>query len=156
MFELVLSRKPSAKGQLFTEGELWLGRVKLCDTLEPMNRCLFSSMSADVIRRSKVSGFTAVPYGTYQVRLMPSPKFSAKFFYKRLGGLLPRLVAVPGFEGVLIHCGNTVADTRACILVGTRVGEGVLGSSRSAFQLLMRSVFRKAESKGESVFLTIQ
>lgn len=156
MIELILKRRPASKGQNFTEGQLYWGASKICDTLEPRNRGLLQSEGADVCRRKKVRGTTAIPYGVYEVKLMPSPKFGGRPFYKSLGGKLPRLLAVPAFDGVLIHCGNTVADTSACILVGVRVGSGVLGNSRITFRELMKSVFRLAEKKGESVRIRIE
>jgi hypothetical protein len=32
--------------------------------------------------------------------------------------LLPRLLNVPGFDGILIHRGNTENDSSGCIIVG--------------------------------------
>ena len=156
MIILTLKRSSAPRGQNFTEGQLYWGAAKICDTLEPRNRGLLQSYGADKCRRLKVRGSTAIPYGTYEVKLMPSPKFGSRPFYKRLGGKLPRLLAVPAFDGVLIHCGNTVADTSACILVGVRVGSGVLGNSRTTYRELLRSVFRAAEKKGESVRIRIE
>jgi hypothetical protein len=52
---------------------------------------------------------TAIPTGTYKVIVNISPAKQR---------LLPRLLDVPGFEGILIHRGNTDADSSGCILVG--------------------------------------
>ncbi|MDR0680490.1 MAG: DUF5675 family protein [Dysgonamonadaceae bacterium] len=49
------------------------------------------------------------PRGTYRMVVNVSPS------KKRL---LPRLLNVPGFEGILIHRGNTEDDSSGCIIVG--------------------------------------
>lgn len=54
----------------------------------------------------KVQNKTAIPYGRYKVSLdVVSPKFSQYPFYTEVcGGKLPRLLDVPGFSGILLHC----------------------------------------------------
>lgn len=98
-----IARKPS-----YTIGKLFVDGVYFCDTLEDTDR-LDKGMNLDEIKAKKIPSQTAIPEGTYKVIVNTSPKF------KRL---LPRLVNVPGYEGVLIHRGNTAADTAGCILVG--------------------------------------
>ena len=60
----------------------------------------------------KVWGDTAIPAGTYTVRVRYSNRFKKD---------LPGIENVPGFDGVLIHGGNTKLDTHGCILVGTQL-----------------------------------
>ena len=77
-----------------------------------LNGRLFSYTLEDVVRAPgarKVKHETAIPAGTYRVTLEMSPRF------KRL---LPRLHNVPGFDGILLHSGNTAADSSGCILLG--------------------------------------
>lgn len=90
------------KGPEYTIGKMYLDGKYFCDTLEDPVRELKST-------KDKVYGDTAIPAGTYKVILNQSPRF------KRV---LPRLLDVPYFEGVLIHRGNTSKDTHGCILVG--------------------------------------
>lgn len=97
------------------------GECLICDTIEPPVR-----------RPSEfVRGSTAVPAGLYRLALSPSPKF---------GRLLPLLVGVPGMTGVRIHRGNTVADTRGCILPGRYVGEGRVVESTPREKELVRMI----------------
>ena len=53
------------------------------------------------------------------------------------GRKLPRLVNVPGYEGVLIHVGNTADDTSGCLLVGRNKVVGKVTESTATFVELM-------------------
>ena len=106
MTKLLLKRIARKAG--YTIGKLYIDGAYFCDTLEDTDR-LNKGMTAAELAAKKIPGQTAIPEGTYKVIVNVSPKF------KRL---LPRLVNVPGYEGVLIHRGNTPADTAGCILVG--------------------------------------
>lgn len=156
MVELFLRRQSAPVGARYTPGGLFLGSVRLCDTIEPKNRGLRCGMAESQMRQIKVAGSTAIPYGRYEVRLSASARFSGRPFYKRLGGRLPLLLAVPCFSGVFIHVGNTFADTRGCILVGRAVGGGVLADSQKTFRRLMSDVFKHYERRGEVVRLTVE
>ena len=76
-------------------------------------------MSLEEIKKKKVYGETAIPTGTYKVDVNTiSPKFKSRTWAKPYGGKLPRLIDVPGYEGVLIHAGNKAEDSLGCVLVG--------------------------------------
>ena len=60
----------------------------------------------------KVWGDTAIPEGTYTVAVRYSNRFQKE---------LPGVQGVPGFDGVLLHGGNTKIDTHGCILLGTQL-----------------------------------
>ncbi|MGN0068283.1 MAG: DUF5675 family protein [Prevotella sp.] len=115
------------RGEQFTVGELTVNGVWIGNSLEP--RCI------DWQKEQKVMGRTAVPEGTYEVRLSPSRT------YRRM---MPYLLDVPMFTGVMIHPGNTVADTRGCILVGLYTNHGMLTRSRQTFRQLAELIDRAA------------
>lgn len=103
-----ITLKRIARKSTYTIGQLWIDGKKVCDTLEDTDRGLSQDMSLEEVRRRKIAGKTAIPTGTYGVGLCTvSPRFGSQAFYKEVcGGCLPRLAGVPGYEGVLIHCGN--------------------------------------------------
>lgn len=100
-FNMKLLLKRIAFRDNYTIGKLYVDGKYFCDTLEDKVRDLF--------KEAKVPGETAIPAGIYNIIVNYSPKF------KRL---LPRLLNVPHFDGILIHRGNTAKDTSGCIIVG--------------------------------------
>lgn len=109
-------KKDYTIGRLFIDGEYF------CDTLEDPVR--------DIAKEGKIYANTAIPKGTYQIILNRSPRFNR---------ILPRLLAVPYFEGILIHRGNTAADTAGCILVGENKVKGkVINSTKWEIELCTR------------------
>lgn len=124
-------------GSSATIGELLINDKHLCDTLEDRVRP----------EGEKVYGKTAIPEGTYEVKLTHSPRFKK---------ILPEILNVPNFSGIRIHTGNSSKDTEGCILVGTWDGEKEdwISDSRIAFEKLM-SLLQKAEDKKESITITI-
>lgn len=153
--QLTLRRDlPRAAG--FSMGKLFFGSKFLCGTLEPEDSGLECPIAGALVLQRKRHGLIAVPMGDYSIILCASPRFSGRAFYKsHFGGLIPRLVAVPGFDGVLIHPGNTVADTSGCLLVGNRIGQGVLGSSRAAWLTLMSEFLYPAWQRKETITIHI-
>ena len=101
--------KRIAKKDTYTIGKMYIDGKYFCDTLEDKDRGLSQSTPLSIIKSKKVPGQTAIPTGTYNVIVNISPKF---------GRMLPRLLDVPGFDGILIHRGNTDKDSSGCLLVG--------------------------------------
>jgi len=92
----------------FTMGILYINGDPFCFTLEDPVRDINKDGDLLDAGEEKVYGNTAIPSGIYDVTLQYSPRF------KRT---TPRLNNVSGFTGVLIHGGNTTANTKGCILV---------------------------------------
>jgi hypothetical protein len=121
-----------------TKGSLLVDGILECITLEDRVR-------PDGV---KVPHETAIPAGTYQVVLKPSPKF---------GRVMPRLLDVPEFDGILIHPGNTQEDTWGCLLVGgsfDKDGNITAGSSIPAYQNLFKKLL-SAHARCEKISITI-
>ena len=104
--------------QIFTDtstiGSLYIDGVFECFTLE------------DTVRKPgiKISGATAIPYGSYEVIIDYSNRFARN---------MPHVLNVPMFEGIRIHSGNTSSDTEGCILLGASKGKDIIYESKSAF-----------------------
>ena len=108
------------KRKIFTNestiGDFLLDDQFQCHTLE------------DTVRKEKIPGITAIPFGTYEVVMNYSNRF--KMF-------LPLLLNVPDFKGIRIHAGNRPKDTDGCILVGKHYATNCIWESKQAFDNLM-------------------
>lgn len=153
--ELKVERK--WKKDTYTIGKLYINGVFFCNTLEDKDRGLTQKMSLMQIKSLKVHSQTAIPSGKYNIRMdVISPKYSLKpwFFSNCHGGRVPRLENVPGFDGVLIHTGNTAADSSGCILVGKNDKVGMVTKSKDYFLQLYNKMYA-AYKKGEKITITI-
>lgn len=126
------------KTNTFTIGELYINEKYVTDTLEDRVRP----------EGEKVYGKTAIPEGTYEVKLTHSPRFKK---------ILPEILNVPNFSGIRIHTGNSSKDTEGCILVGTWDGEKEdwVSDSKIAFNKLM-SLLEEATNNKEKVTITVK
>lgn len=73
---------------------------------------------------------SCIPTGEYSVIRAESPKFGRCYYIKD----------VPGRDGILIHVGNTLKDTRGCILPGLDVDYSSVLNSRAALDRLFLSL----------------
>lgn len=117
-------------GETYTIGKLYISDKYFCDVLE--DRVVDKDRSGKFDGKEvKVFGESAIPYGTYEIVLNMSPKF------KRI---LPRLLNVPHFDGVLIHSGNTSIDTHGCLLVGLNKEKGKVINSKFYEEALVKEL----------------
>lgn len=125
-------------GSSATIGELYIDKKYIADTLEDRVRP----------EGEKVYGKTAIPEGTYEVKLTYSPRFKK---------ILPEILNVPNFSGIRIHTGNSSKDTEGCILVGTWDGEKEdwASDSKIAFNKLM-SLLEEATNNKEKITITVK
>ena len=131
---MVITIKRLYKTDTSIIGELLVNGIFECFTLE------------DIERPVKIKGETAIPKGTYTINMnRVSPRFSKVKQYDFIQGKLPYLEAVPGYEGILIHIGNTAKDTDGCILVGKNKVKGQVLDSRITFNALMDIIKNEKE-----------
>lgn len=146
------------KKSTYTIGNLYVDGKLFCNTMEDKDRGLTKSMPLSKIKEVKVADVTAIPTGTYNVRMDTiSPKYSLKPWYVKNchGAKVPRLENVPGYSGVLIHTGNTAKDSSGCILVGKNDVAGMVTNSKNIFLELYKKMY-DAHIKGEKITIIIQ
>jgi Steigviridae/Suoliviridae L,D-carboxypeptidase/transpeptidase len=122
-----------------TTGRLSVDGREFCFTLEPAKETRITD------------GPVCVPAGSYPVTIDFSPRFRRA---------MPRVLNVPGRDGILLHWGNYVENTEGCILVGSSKSmiqgaapEPAVWDSRETFGRLYREI---EEAQAEGVVLTIR
>lgn len=133
------------KGEDYTIGHIYIDGEYICDTIEDKDRGLTDQMSVQDIKKIKVANQTAIPTGTYKLTIdVVSPRFIKKlYYYSFCKGKLPRLLGVKGFDGILIHKGNTQKDSAGCIIVGYNKEKGKVINSQEAFEILYKTIRAK-------------
>lgn len=136
-------------GRFYVDGVLWF------NSLEDKDRGLHSGMSVSTIKSKKIYGETAIPRGTYEVRLSYSSKFAGKVWGKKYRGLVPEVLKVKGFSGVRIHPFNKPEESLGCIGPGHNTVVGQITNSTQCYYRLMDEIFVPAYEAGETVTLDI-
>ena len=140
--KLVVQRK--YRKDKYTIGKLYIDGEYFCDTLEDPDRGLTDSMSLPQILKAKIKGDAAIPYGKYVLSIsIVSPKYSnlAKYPYAKIAnGKMPRVLNVKGFDGILIHAGNSARDTMGCLLVGENKVKGQVINSQATWTRLYKKL----------------
>lgn len=139
---MIVTLRRIAFKETYTIGKLYIDGNYFCDTIEDVDRHLDDSMTEEEIKKNKVYGETAIPYGMYKVTITYSPKFKKN---------LPLLEGVKGFSGIRIHSGNTAKDSLGCIIVGKNKKVGMVLDSRVTMEKLMKAFDTK-----ENIWLTIR
>jgi len=149
----ISSSTDSTSGVLFvledhcneTDGS-WIEKKFLCYTLE------------DEYRDEKVAGETRIPAGIYKLGLRKVGGYHGKYskrFPDIHKGML-HVLDVPGFEYILIHCGNTDEHTAGCLLVGDSQENnqiqknGFIGKSTNAYKRIYPKIAAAIE-RGDKV-----
>lgn len=113
-----------------TLGRLYIDDQFECYTLE------------DEPRKEKVYGEMRIPAGTYKIIFRKEGGFHERYLKRfpvfHIGMLW--VTNVPGFEYILIHCGNTDKDTAGCLLVGEKIENWTLLNSVKAYENMYKQV----------------
>lgn len=140
--ELIVDRK--WKKPNYTISNLTINGKWFCNVIEDTDRGLKDTMTLEQIKSIKKPSLTAIPSGKYKVTLdVVSPKFSTNTYYKKVcQGKLPRLLNVKGFEGILIHVGNTEKASAGCLIVGENKVKGQVINSKATFEKLYKELLK--------------
>jgi Family of unknown function (DUF5675) len=88
----------------------------------------------------------AIPPGDYAVTMGWSPRFERR---------VPHVVDVPGRTDILVHPGNTSADTKGCILLGLTHGDEDVRHSVEAVRAFAIQV-EAATASGDEAWLHVE
>lgn len=118
----------------------------------------FCFIIEDGYRKDKEAGETRIPDGTYLISTRTFGRFWTK--YKKTTPFIPWITRVPNFTDILIHPGNTVADTRGCLLPNAECGFDAVkqvfyGKNSTAIFFALCAMIQAAWNRGETVTITL-
>ena len=151
---IVIDRK--WKKGAYTIGNLYINGVLFSNTLEDKDRGLTSSMTLEEISKKKIYGQTAIPSGTYEVKMTYSNRLHSRAYAKKYDGKLPELINVKGYEGVRIHPFNKAQETLGCLSVGKNNIKGAVTNATAYFYILVDNYILPAIKRGEKITITIK
>jgi len=111
----------------------------------------------DEKRDTKIKGETRIPEGTYKLQLRKVGGFHQRYS-KRFPGIhrgMLHITNVPGFDYILIHCGNTDEHTAGCLLVGDTQennqinSDGFIGKSTQAYKRIYPKIEEELTNNNE-------
>lgn len=152
--ELLLNRR--WKKDTYTIGELFINGKKFSETCEDKDRGLKDSMSVTEIKSRKVYGKTAIPTGTYELKMTYSAKFATRSWARKYNGKVVEITNVKGYQGVRIHPFNTSAESLGCVAPGRNLEKGKVLQSTAYYTQLVDNYILPALNKGEKITLTIK
>lgn len=159
MMELLLKR--IARKKSYTIGRLYVDGKYFCDTVEDTDRDLNHNGRFDN-GETKIYAQTAIPNGRYRVTMkVQSPKFSKRTEYNwwkpnGLYGMLPRLLDVPHFQGILMHAGSTARSSAGCLILGKNMVVGGVTDSMNTCRKLYPLLWEAETKRKEQIWITVE
>jgi hypothetical protein len=140
---IILSRYKLSKTH--TLGLLYIDGEYCCHTLE------------DAARDRKIKHQTCIPTGTYEIKFREADTPMTKKYRKKFSWFTNHLElqAVPNFNYVYLHIGNSVKDTSGCLLIGEYIKDRKLYNSTIAFSRTYKTITAALDC-GEEVTIKVQ
>ncbi len=143
------------KKDTYTIGKLYIDGKEFSDTLEDKDRNLSDKMDEGTIKNIKIYGKTAIPSGTYTIKMTYSSKFASRVWGRKYQGKVPQIMDVKGFSGVRIHPGNIPEESLGCIFLGNNLEKGKVLQSTFYYYKFLDDHILPALKRGEDIRITI-
>lgn len=143
----------------YTVGRLYVNDIFICNTIEDKDYGFDNNTPISLIKQTKREHpkQVAIPYGCYEVSTQWARGFADSHpWYKTqpLGSHIPCLVDVPGYSGILLHCGVSAESSAGCIILGYNTIKGKVTDSKKAYNKVA-TIIEEANKQGLKTFITI-
>lgn len=132
-----VKREPSSRSS--TASYVYVDGVWFCFGMEDVVR----EVPGTEVWTWKIPGETAIPRGTYEVKITPSNRFKRDMI---------QFMSVPGFEGIRVHNGKGPESTEGCLLVSS---SSEFNYDKTAMHEL-EALVKNALDRGEPVTVEVE